>query len=704
MTRVLTRVPTSRLVALATALAVALALLPLAGAARAQQAEARDISDACPEDIAESDFTDRPAEEAFAEAVDCILHWGITRGVTATEYRPLQQVTRGQMASFIVRSLQVANVPLPAPKERAFDDVPADHPHAENINILAAIQPPIAAGFPDGSFRPDPGACTGPQRQQNPQCGLVSRAQMASFIARQVEFATGEELPAPEDEGDYFDDDNGDTHEDNINKLAEAGVVQGVGERRYEPLRIVNRGQMALFLARSLDYLVEEGGKVLSRIGVTTVLDGPELVSAAVVGTPGETATVRFVFDAPVAPGSVVASSFRLAAFTGVAGGEGGAQSATPVGGDPNAFDAVFSRSLYDTATTAYVVRGAVQDAGGRLVPEGSAPLQTVELPAGATAAPDLREVTIGADSATFSFDQPAHDVDEERFHLVLHDGTVLDGSGDATGEGTTEITVAFTGTQDAANPVRRAYVREEAVASSDEVANPRQAVSLAATQNPDLVAVTIDPANDRVFYQFDQAVEPIPASLPPLSSPPGGFRIFYLDGSEAEAGEWARSAAPNTIVAQFDTGEVSNLVAGGSVAAGTVRSPAATERVNQVDSAGVALTFAAGRTAAPDLIGVARGAVDGSNRRVVFIFDQPVAANATFPPETRITANGFSLYTADSNRIGLSGCNRGDDPNQVVCTAPAEAVDAAVLASVHEGSVRDLSGAHFNYAASRAL
>ena len=68
---------------------------------------------------------------------------------------------------------------------------------------------------------------------------------MATFLARALQ------LPAAD--RDYFGDDDGNTHEDNINRLAQAGLTQGcTTNNRYCPQDIVNRAQMATFLARML--------------------------------------------------------------------------------------------------------------------------------------------------------------------------------------------------------------------------------------------------------------------------------------------------------------------------------------------------------------------------------------------------------------------------------------------------------------------
>jgi hypothetical protein len=71
----------------------------------------------------------------------------------------------------------------------------------------------------------------------------VTRAQMASFIARALD------LPAASH--DYFTDDNGLSHEAAINSVAEAGIAAGCGDGRFCPSQSVTREQMASFLVRA---------------------------------------------------------------------------------------------------------------------------------------------------------------------------------------------------------------------------------------------------------------------------------------------------------------------------------------------------------------------------------------------------------------------------------------------------------------------
>jgi hypothetical protein len=64
---------------------------------------------------------------------------------------------------------------------------------------------------------------------------------MASFLARALE------LPAALE--DHFDDD-GMTHEANINRLAEAGLTSGCAPSRFCPTRPITRGETIAFLYR----------------------------------------------------------------------------------------------------------------------------------------------------------------------------------------------------------------------------------------------------------------------------------------------------------------------------------------------------------------------------------------------------------------------------------------------------------------------
>ena len=227
----------------AVATAVVLAGLPLAPSVRAEHGggEARGVATACPPDQVDSaGFTDVAGEgEGQRAAIDCIAAHGVTKGTSATTYDPGGTVTRAQMASFVMRTLdRVGGYERPADAPNAFADDDADI-HHDDINDGAAED--VIRGRADGTYGAD---------------GSVTRAQMASFVVRVLE-AAGAAVPA--DAPDAFGDDAGDTHEGAIDALAALHVVVGTAAGTYGPGAAVTRSQMALFLGRSLDLLTTEG-------------------------------------------------------------------------------------------------------------------------------------------------------------------------------------------------------------------------------------------------------------------------------------------------------------------------------------------------------------------------------------------------------------------------------------------------------------
>ena len=128
------------------------------------------------------------------------------------------------------------------PFESAFDDI-AGSAHEDNVLCMADYG--ITEGTGDGTSY-------SPRRD-------VTRAQMASFIARYIEHYTGESLPIGEDR---FDDvPEGFVHFENVHKLLEAGVTEGTAASEGEsfaPQQPVTRGQMASFISRASSY-IEDG-------------------------------------------------------------------------------------------------------------------------------------------------------------------------------------------------------------------------------------------------------------------------------------------------------------------------------------------------------------------------------------------------------------------------------------------------------------
>ena len=165
-------------------------------------------------------FTDT-AGTVFETEIEWLFAARITGGCSETRFCPSGVVRRAEMASFLSRALA-----LPATTTDRFTD-DEDSKHEDNINRLAA------AGITRG--------CS-----LTRYCPLteMSRAQMASFLARA--------LRLPPADRDWFTDDNGNKHEDNINRLAASGITVGCGEQTFCPEATVSRQEMAAFLYRAL--------------------------------------------------------------------------------------------------------------------------------------------------------------------------------------------------------------------------------------------------------------------------------------------------------------------------------------------------------------------------------------------------------------------------------------------------------------------
>jgi hypothetical protein len=204
--------------------------------------EPRSIAPACtfPGGF-EDGFTDVPSTNAHEPAIDCIVYWEITTGVRPGIYDPRRGVTRAQMASFLARFIERSGGSLPGAPPDAFPDDDGSV-HESNIDKLAAAG--VAGGRTDGTFGPNL---------------TVTRAQMATFIVRALEYRLDGPVNAGETPPDYFSDDDSSTHEGNINKAGAVGITGGTGGTEYEPQSDVRRDQMASFLARGLAELVDEG-------------------------------------------------------------------------------------------------------------------------------------------------------------------------------------------------------------------------------------------------------------------------------------------------------------------------------------------------------------------------------------------------------------------------------------------------------------
>lgn len=172
-------------------------------------------------------------DTVFTETIFFLRNAGITRGCNPeggyTLYCPGQDVTRGQMATFLAEALG-----LPPAPSAGFRDTRGTT-HEESIDRLFAAGITKGCGTPaDRTFCPsDP----------------VTRGQMARFVAEG--FGLPDAAPDP-----GFVDDDGTTFEADIARIADARITRGCSEpNSFCPREPVNRGQMSAFISNAFDWV-----------------------------------------------------------------------------------------------------------------------------------------------------------------------------------------------------------------------------------------------------------------------------------------------------------------------------------------------------------------------------------------------------------------------------------------------------------------
>lgn len=163
--------------------------------------------------------------------IDIIGAAGITLGCNPpanSEYCPEREISRGEMAAFLDRALNIVDGP------DAFVDDEASV-FEDHINAIAAV------GITKG--------CNPPRNDAYCADNQLTRGEMAAFVARAWN------LPASAT--DHFVDDEGSVFQADINRLAEAGVTRGCNppaNDRFCPDQEMTRAEMASFLSRAFGW------------------------------------------------------------------------------------------------------------------------------------------------------------------------------------------------------------------------------------------------------------------------------------------------------------------------------------------------------------------------------------------------------------------------------------------------------------------
>jgi hypothetical protein len=172
-------------------------------------------------------FADVGAAHPFFDEVCWLDQMGIAGGFPDGTFRPSAPVSRQSMAAFTHRFALAP--PVAVPTVPSFSDVGTSHPFFREVEWLAGSG--IAAGFPDGTFRPG---------------ATVTRQAMAAFLFR----ISGDVGYVAPERSAFSDVGLGHPFFAPIHWAAERGLTDGYADGTWRPAAPVSRQAVAAFLQR----------------------------------------------------------------------------------------------------------------------------------------------------------------------------------------------------------------------------------------------------------------------------------------------------------------------------------------------------------------------------------------------------------------------------------------------------------------------
>jgi len=183
-------------------------------------------------------FTDVDNGANYFEAnIEKLASKYIINGKTDSTYAPSADITRGEFAALISRSLGLV---AKNPAEVKFPDVPATKAVNKNGEINAAVEAGIIQGFPNGEFKPDQ---------------PMTRAEAAIMIDRAMTFTkvADSKLDKTKKVTSLADHDSiSNTSRSSIEKVYQAGIMGGFNNGEFGPYQNTQRDQMAKVLDKFL--------------------------------------------------------------------------------------------------------------------------------------------------------------------------------------------------------------------------------------------------------------------------------------------------------------------------------------------------------------------------------------------------------------------------------------------------------------------
>ena len=269
---------------------------------------ARAATGACPDSIAAAGFVDVGGLSIPAlEAVDCLVHYGISNGTTATTFSPFAEVPRWQMAVFLVRTAQALGIGLPDGGGSRFIDIGSLSSEIQR-SIRQLAQLGITAGDGPDTFGPSE---------------PVTRWQMAIFLDRLL---AGVGIALPVGITAVFNDLGGLSPEalSAISHLVGLGIVVGTGPATFSPGASIPRWEMALLVARTLNVGGARHARLTISLSATTVPTVGSTIATILATKPDGSPYQGLLVDVFVGAGLAAAGTCLLDADASVNGGDSG--------------------------------------------------------------------------------------------------------------------------------------------------------------------------------------------------------------------------------------------------------------------------------------------------------------------------------------------------------------------------------------------
>ncbi|MED0997189.1 S-layer homology domain-containing protein [Bacillus mobilis] len=188
----------------------------------------------------ENVFKDVPSGQWYSKAINEMAAKGIISGMEDGIFGLGQDVTRAQVATFMVKAKDIK----PNSTKTSFTDVDVNEWYAKYVS--AAETNKIMAGIGDNKF--------GPKDQ-------LTRAQMAQILVNAYGFK------ADENNKKTFNDIDGlswATAKSSIETLASLGLISGYGDGTFQPNKVVSREEAAQFIYNAMNYNKQPEAKVVS--------------------------------------------------------------------------------------------------------------------------------------------------------------------------------------------------------------------------------------------------------------------------------------------------------------------------------------------------------------------------------------------------------------------------------------------------------